>query len=218
MAPRDAAPTPPVDEDATPLEQLIPLLKRQRRRWRVWFGGVTLVVLVVGLIAVDARSAARDANAAAEKAQTALDLVIAQRTESRLNTCLKDRKFAKAHNSLVYALAHSDPTRTATEQAAVDEQAVPHYVEVPDCSPEGIAAFYAGQGGTNPAVFPSTSTTTTTAPPPTTAIKPRRSTTSTARPSTSTSHATTTTTFRSSPTTTATPCTGITLPGGLPCL
>lgn len=139
----------------------------------------------------------------------------ATRDESRRFNCLKDQKFAVAHNSLVFDLVHGEP-HSAAEQAELDERAAPHYVTVPDCSPEGIAAFYAGQDGTKPPVLPTPPSTVA----PTTTVKPTKdaTTSTTRRPSTTTSPPTTSTTIRSSPTTAATPCTGITLPGGLPCL
>lgn len=221
---RKRAATPLPGKPETPLEEVSRLLKEERNKWRKRFAiwGLVAVAFFVNQVRIshvanEAKTAARSAQVAADKAQDATRLVVDQRSESRRNLCLKDQKFARAHNSLVYALAHSDPGRTAAEQAKVDEQAIPHYVAVPDCSPAGIAAFYAGQGGTNPPELPTASTTT--APSTAKPAKQKRTTTTTGptsttrRPSTST-----TTTFRSSPTTTATPCTGITLPGGLPCL
>ncbi len=62
------------------------------------------------------------------------------RTEARVAACVKDKKFATAHDKLVIALATAGGTRPITPdiQPKVDEQLVP----VPDCSPAGIAAFY----------------------------------------------------------------------------
>lgn len=75
-----------------------------------------------------------------------------------------------------------------------------------------------GATSTPPAVTTTPTTTSTTAPPTSTTARPKRTTTTT-RPTTSTGQpSTTATTFPSSPTTALTPCTGITLPGGGPCL
>lgn len=204
--------------EKTPLEEVAELLKGQRRRWRRWFAGLMVVVLAMGFflvrttqVAHDAKDAAVEAQAAAKKAQDAIDLVLAQRTESRLQNCLKDNRFANAHDSLVLyfaAIGEKDPT---TDPGLIADFKAKNLVPVPDCTPQGIAAFYAGQGGTvaptMPAVPAAPSTTSTTK------ARSKRTTTTTA-PTTSTGRpSTTSTTFRSSSTTVPTPCTGVPVPG-----
>ena len=110
--------------------------------WRtVALAAIGVAVASLGMTVVSAFIAV-DANGSAEKAQTAVDEVIATRTESRKNTCLKDMKFAEAHNRLVIGIVTAAGTREIPPnlQSAVDEQLVP----VPDCSPAGILAFYEG--------------------------------------------------------------------------
>lgn len=207
----------------TPLEELTGLLRNQRARWRRWFGAVLVLVLAIGInqvriqhVANEAKAAAATAQAAAATAQDAIDQLLAQRIEARVNTCFKDKKFADAHNALVLyfaALGEKDPS---TDPELLADFKAKNLVPVPDCSPAGIAAFYAGQGGTVPPdtgpEVPVPATTTTTA------RKARATTTSTTARSTSTSRTTTTTT-RPRPTTTTTACAGPSIPiQGVPCL
>lgn len=79
---------------------------------------------------------------AANDSQDAVDQVVAQRTEAREATCVKDKRFAEAHNRLVIAIATGGGTHEIPEetQAAVDANTV----DVPSCTPEGIRDFYEG--------------------------------------------------------------------------
>lgn len=205
------------DEEQTPLEELTGLLRHQRARWRRWFAGLLILLLAIALNQLRIEHVANEAKAAATTAQEAINLVLAQRTEARVNTCLKDKKFADAHNGLVLyfaALGEKDPT---TDPGLLADFKAKNLVPTPDCTPEGIAAFYAGQGGTNPPPAASEPSTTTTAVPRSTTTTRRATTTTSFRPASSTSTPHTTTTTRPSTTTSTTRCV---LPSiqGVPCL
>jgi hypothetical protein len=89
--------------------------------------------------------------------QSTVDEIIAARTEARAVTCEKDRKFAEAHNALVardneflivLATGAGEREIRPEDQPIVDEQIAANnrnLVTVPDCSPEGIKAFYEGR-------------------------------------------------------------------------
>lgn len=82
-------------------------------------------------------------NRTANHAKESTEAIIQQRTESRVRLCEKDKRFAQAHNRLVIAIATDAGSHAIAPdvQAAVDANTV----TVPDCSPAGIAAFYAGK-------------------------------------------------------------------------
>lgn len=230
---RKRAATPLPEEPPTPLEEVARLLKEERNKWRKRFMIWGLVLLGFFVNQVRISHLADKANTTANEAKHAVMVAEAQKQEARLSACISyNRDLATNLNKLndeVQKLAtdaFADPTgrRTSAEQELVgrflDQKHTAFEADkVPfrDCSPAGIVAFYASQGGTIEAP-PGTAPTTSVAPSTTAAKAKRRVTTTTARPTTSTRRTTTSTTFRSSPTTTATPCTGITLPGGLPCL
>lgn len=114
--------------------------EREAKKWAVRL--LAIALLIVAFIAVRSQAAANDAQRAAEKAQDAVDQVIAQRTESRQATCGLNTVFAKAHNKLVIGIVTSAGTREIPPslQDDVDAQLVP----VPDCTPKGIRDFYEG--------------------------------------------------------------------------
>lgn len=96
------------------------------------------------VIAVAATFIASDANSNADTLRT-------QRTEARVVSCEKDKKFAEAHNALVNFFLSipedpADPSPPGLRDRFRDENIVP----VPDCSAEGIAMFYAGSTTTVP--------------------------------------------------------------------
>lgn len=200
--------------EQTPLEEVVDLLRKQKRRWRKWFAAVALVIVGVVLNQVRVESVANNAQDAADQAQEAIDLVLAQRTEARLYTCLKDKKFAEAHNKLVMALATGGGRReiTAEDQPLVDEQIVP----VPDCSPEGIAQFYEDGLLADPLAAAATTVAPESTSPVTSLRRRPATTTSTSRPSPTSSAP-----FHSSPRPSDPACTllpGLTIPEELPCL
>lgn len=90
------------------------------------------------------------------EAQEAVKQLTVQRTEARIQTCKKDLKFANAHNrlverdkGLVLAIATAGGQRPIPPdvQPIVDAELAQYdqnLVEVPDCSPAGIKAFYEG--------------------------------------------------------------------------
>lgn len=111
--------------------------------------------LAIALVSVNIATTAKD-NAAA---------IVRVRTDSRVAACQKDKKFALAHNALVRStvdrniqfldlLATSGGRQQVRpeDQAIVDEQIAAYksdlknIVRVPDCTPAGIAAFYAQSG------------------------------------------------------------------------
>lgn len=225
------------EEEQTPLEEVVDLLRKQKRRWRKWFAAVALVLMGVVLNQLRVETVANDAKDAADQAQEAIDLVLAQRTEARLYTCLKDKKFAEAHNRYVVSDAKRDNDfldvlATAGGQRAPRPQDIPiietqkaennlgrdeNLVAVPDCTAEGIAKFYEEGELRDPPVpataaeagDPSTSSSTTTS-------RARR-------PSSTTSTVGTTSSapFHSSPRPSDPACTllpGLTIPQELPCL
>lgn len=88
---------------------------------------------------------------AINKAEHATELLVEQRTEGRLIACLKDKRFAEAHNALVEShnefvmiLVTGGGEREPSPQAlaAVEAERIRNnrnLVSVPDCSPEGLA-------------------------------------------------------------------------------
>lgn len=219
--------------EPTPLEEVAELLRNQRNRWRKWFAVAGVVLLFVVLNQVRVEGVATKAQDAADRAQEAIDLVLAQRTEARLYTCLKDKNFAEGHNAKVISDAQRDndflvllatdggrrPIQ-AKDRAIVEAQMAENnrvrdenIVPVPDCSPKGIADFYErGRQGDTPTVEDTTTTTLAASPTSARATTSTRATTTTGR--------STSTTFPSSPETTD-PCEllpGITAPPETPCL
>lgn len=176
---------------------------------------VALIVMAV-FVSITQRQIDTIEKAAAD-AQEAVELVVAQRNEARETVCLKDQRFAQAHNRLVMALATGAGAHEVRpeDQAAVDANTVP----VPDCSPQGIEDFYAQRNaeqqqpdGVVGASVPTTSTTVARTP------STVRRTTTTRAPATTGAPPTT---FHSSPETTDPGCVvlpGVTLPPEVPCL
>lgn len=176
------------------------------------------IVVMTVFILDDARDD-REQRKGIAKAQEAIELILEQRAESRLNTCLREKKAAEAHNKLVIGIVTQAGAREIPLELVdeVEEQ----LVTVPDCSPQGIKDFYEGQARETAEVpdgavgEPGPSTTTSASVASTT----RRRATTTTRP-TSTTGSTTSTTFHSSPEPTD-PCEllpGITVPKEIPCL
>lgn len=215
--------------DETPLERLTRLLENQRRRWRMWFGLIALVLALFGADQLRLQHAVDKTNDAAHEAKHAVMVSDQQKTEARLSACLSYNADLVANlNKLndetqklaVDAISGLGGSRaSASTQALIDRFLTnktrafeADKVPLRDCSPAGIDAFYAHQGGT--LSVPAAPTPPTTAPSTSTTVKhrgtsttTRPSTTSTARPST------TSTTYHSSSTTVPTPCTGVTIPG-----
>lgn len=110
--------------------------RRSNRILKVAVAVLAVLVLLLGF-------AAARANTAADDAKDAVGQVIAQRTESRENVCQSNKGFAEAHNKLVIGIVTQAGARPIPPdlQDEVDEQLVP----VPDCTPEGIEAFYEGR-------------------------------------------------------------------------
>lgn len=173
---------------------------------------------VMGVFVVVTQRQVDEVKQAAADSQEAVDLVVQQRTESREINCLKDQRFAQAHNRLVYALATGAGTHPVRpqDQAALEENTV----DEPDCSPKGIKDFYDGRlngqiqpDGAVGTPFPNTTTTTSRS-------TVRRGSTSTTG-TTATSRPTTSTTFPSSTKPSDPPCEllpGVTVPPGVPCV
>lgn len=162
MTRKPITPDPPDGPDEeTPLEELNRLLRDERRRWRYRFAGVVLVGAIGAGFLVRSNAVADEANKAATKAQHAIDLANEQRDEARLGACnaFNDDLAANVNglNDEVQQLAvdaFADPTGRRTpeqnvqvatflkqKQKAFENRKVPQR----DCTPEGIAAFYAAK-------------------------------------------------------------------------
>lgn len=212
-------------------------MTKPRDRWRtVALAAMAIAaawVVATAVFVLDDWRDDRQQQRSLERAQEAIDLILAQRTEARLYTCLKDKKFAEGHNAKVVSDAQRDndflvllatdggrrPIQ-AKDRAIVDAQMAENnrlrdenIVPVPDCTAAGIAAFYEhGQQGDTPTVEDTTTTTNATS-------STRRTTTTRGATST-TGRTTTSTTFHSSPTPTDPACEllpGLTVPMGVPC-
>lgn len=130
--------------------------------------GVGMLVLVIFLLAVF-YGATTSQNNKLEKQNGRLEMTVANivstRTESRIQNCIKDKKFAEGHNKFVNDDADGDRAFLLTlatsggrqeirpqdqpivdqEIAKIEKQRTENLVPVPDCSPQGIEDFYAAQ-------------------------------------------------------------------------
>lgn len=102
---------------------------------------VSCALIAVGALAVSVLFVAQDRDDD-KRTEQQLDAILEARTEARIATCVKDTKFAEAHNRLVMALATGGGEREIPPevQPKVDEQ----LVAVPDCTAAGIKKFYGG--------------------------------------------------------------------------
>lgn len=221
------------DPAQTPLEDVVELLRGQRRRWRKWFAAIGVVIALVVANQVRVENVADDAQDAADKAQEAIELVVAQRNDARLSACLDFNETLVENlnglNDEVQALAvdaFADPgSRRTTSQAALVEQFLEAKVRafearkvgLRDCSRQGIDDFYARRAAQRQIEATTSTTTSTTstviAGPPSTSRRASTSTTPTTR-----SSSTTSTTYPAPTTTLA--CTvvpGLTVPREIPC-
>jgi hypothetical protein len=128
---------------------------RSKRILAVAVAVLTVLVVLQGIGLALTASTASTAEAATEQ-------LLVQRSEARLNTCIKDKRFAEAHNAFVTADTASDnafllllATSAGRREIAPEDQPIvdaqiaennrvrdSNLVPVPDCSPEGITAFY----------------------------------------------------------------------------